>query len=131
MKQLTEAGPGTTDEQCPVRPLQTQPERTFIMNRTIRSIAAVAALMGATSVFAAGPAAGEFSAVDQYVAPAASALTRATVTHDATTSAQSAHKVNGEIVQEAAASSLTREQAREQGRTALRTHTMSVGDSSL
>ena len=45
MKQLTEAGPGTTDEKCPVRPLQTQPERTFIMNRTISSIAAVAALM--------------------------------------------------------------------------------------
>ena len=101
------------------------------MSNTIRSIAAVAAFVGASSAFAFTPAVGEFSAADQVATPAASLVTRATVSNEATTTAQAAHRVNGEIVQMGAPAELTRAEAREQGRTALRSHTLSVGDSSL
>lgn len=97
------------------------------MTRTLRSIAAAVVAFSAASSFAAMPAAGEFSAVDQVQAPASVNLTRDTVRNEAVTAAQSAYKANGEIVQEAAASGLTRAEAREQGRTALRSHTMPVG----
>lgn len=99
------------------------------MNRTFRSIAVAVSLIGATAAFAF-PASGEFSAVDQVEAPAPSLLTRETVRNEAITSAQAAHKVNGEIVQEATAP-LTRDQAREEGRTAMRNHTMPVGDANF
>jgi len=46
--------------------------------KSLRTIAAVSALLGASAAFAGGPAAGEFSAVDQIEAAPSQGLTRAT-----------------------------------------------------
>ena len=104
------------------------------MNRNLRTlvIATTTAWLGTTAVWAANPAAGEFSAADETARPSYSVDTRSAVREQARADAGSAHRVNGEAVEAytRAPSDLTRETVRAEGRAALRAGTLSVGDAS-
>jgi hypothetical protein len=104
--------------------------------KSLRNIAAVSALLGASAAFAGGPAfmpaAGEFSAVDQVEAAPSQGLTRATVRIEAANDPQAAHKVNSETLQSTAvASKRTRSEVREEGRMALNAGKIASGEFSL
>ncbi len=99
---------------------------------TLRQAAVIAALLGTSAVWAAGPAAGEFSSVDQLEAAPSQGMTRATATIEAVQSSQAAHKINSETLQnDNAKSQLTRAEVREEGRLALRAGQIPSGDISF
>lgn len=100
--------------------------------KSLRNIAAISALLGASAAFAAGPASGEFSAVDQIEAAPSQGMTRATARIEAANAPQAAHKVNSETLQNhQEASKRTRADVREEGRMALSAGQIASGDVSF
>lgn len=97
--------------------------------QTLRRAAVLSALLGASAVWAAGPAAGEFSSVDQMEATPSQGMTRATAVIEAKNAPEAAHKVNSETLQSAQEQTgLTRAQVRAEGRTAMRDGKIPTGD---
>lgn len=137
IQSLTEADEAPNKHSAPADDFDVQPlvQKEIIMNftsKSLRTIAATAALLGASAVWAAGPAAGEFSAVDQLEAAPSQGMTRATATIEAINSPQAAHKINNETLQNPQESTqLTRAQVREEGRLALRAGKIPAGDVSF
>ena len=101
--------------------------------KSLRTIAAVSALLGASAAFAGGPAAGEFSAVDQIEAAPSQGLTRATARIEAANDPQAAHKLNNETLQAAKPedAQLTRAEVRQEGRMALSAGKIATGEISF
>ena len=106
--------------------------------KSLRNIAAVSALLGASAVWAGGapyygPAAGEFSAADAAQVAPSQGLTRATAKIEAAGDLQAAHKVNSETLQnqQVDASKLTRAEVRQEGRLAMNAGEIPSGEFAL
>jgi hypothetical protein len=116
--------------------LNTSPhiESTVIMNRNLIAIAlAAAATFGTASSFAGDfPASGEFSAVDQQTVTGP-ALSREQVRQALKTDGRAQPTVNGEDPESyaAAPSGRTRQEVRQEGRMALRSGKLPVGDQTM
>lgn len=101
--------------------------------KSLRNIAVLSALVGASAAFAAGPASGEFSAVDQIEAATSQGLTRATARIEAANDPQAAHKLNNETLQaqKPTDAKLTRAEVRQEGRMAMSAGKIATGDVSF
>lgn len=109
------------------------------MSYTVRFSAvrglSVAAVLAVTQVAWAAPAAGEFSAADEVATPTAQVVLTHTGAHARMSQGHAgAAAVNGEVAPPAPVASVPSPapaQLRSEGRQALRSHTLSVGDVSL
>lgn len=104
--------------------------------KSLRQAAVLSALLGASAVWAGGPAfmpaAGEFSAVDQVELAPSQGMTRATARIEAANDPQAAHKLNNETLQNHhAEATRTRTEVRQEGRLAMRAGEIASGEISF